>query len=400
MDTSIRVTMLGRFTIYGPGLVRPRIISLTGRSRRLWSLVAYLILHRDRGVPAEELIDLFWHDNEGANTMSTLQNNISRVRNALEELGLEGGKRLIYNNSGIYFWAPSHRTILDCEEFSEKAQEALHCQQRDQAIALALEAAQLYTADFLPENSSEGWCLGLGPNYRSQYMTLCRAAAEWMIEAKRYQEAADLCSRVIALEPVSEEFSALYMRALTRGGEPGKALAHYEKISGYFREVYGAAPTERMEEERQQAQRRQGGVIEPELVVNFLKSESHQEGAFQCENNVFREIANRHLRDMRRSGIPAQVVALQLNEGDLLQEQISLCMRQMEGVILQSLRAGDPFTRKGMNLFLVLLPGASDDNGKMVAQRILGRFRAEHPQSEARFAYQVMDLGRIGQGWE
>ena len=121
MDTTIRVTMLGKFTIYGPGLVRPRVISLSGRSKRLWTLVAYLILHRDRGVPAEELIDLFWHDNEGANPMSTLQNNISRARNALEELGLEDGKRLIFNNSGTYFWAPSLKTLLDCEAFDGKA---------------------------------------------------------------------------------------------------------------------------------------------------------------------------------------------------------------------------------------------------------------------------------------
>ena len=60
MDTTIRVTMLGKFTIFGPGLVRPRVISLNGRSKRLWTLVAYLILHRDRGVPAEELLDIFF----------------------------------------------------------------------------------------------------------------------------------------------------------------------------------------------------------------------------------------------------------------------------------------------------------------------------------------------------
>ena len=130
MDETIRVTMLGKFTIYGPGLVRPRVISLSGRSKRLWTLVAYLILHRDRGVPAEELIDLFWHDNEGANPMSTLQNNISRARNALEELGLEDGKRLIFNNSGTYFWAPSLKTRLDCEAFDAKARDAMSCGDR------------------------------------------------------------------------------------------------------------------------------------------------------------------------------------------------------------------------------------------------------------------------------
>ena len=78
VDTEIRVTMLGKFSIYGPGLVRPRVVSLTGRSKRRWTMIAYLILHRDRGVPAQELIETFWPGAEGLNPISTLQNNISR----------------------------------------------------------------------------------------------------------------------------------------------------------------------------------------------------------------------------------------------------------------------------------------------------------------------------------
>lgn len=400
MDATIRVTMLGKFTIYGPGLVRPRVISLSGRSKRLWTLVAYLILHRDRGVPAEELIDLFWHDNEGANPMSTLQNNISRARNALEELGLEDGKRLIFNNSGTYFWAPSLKTLLDCEAFDAKAREAMSCGDREQAIALAQEAAKLYTGDFLPENSGEGWCMGVGPTYRSQYMTLCRTAAEWLMEEKRYEEAARMCDSVIALEPVAEDFSVLYMRALTRGGKPELALSHYEKIRSYFREAFGASPTARLEAERLEAQKSQTGGVEPGQVVRFLKTESHQEGAFQCDNNVFREIVNRHLRDMRRSGIPAQILVIQLSGEGLSQEKLSVNMRRMDSVLQYSLRAGDPFTRKGMELFLALLPGASGDNGKTVADRIMAKYQTDYPKGGARFDIQILDLGHMGQEWD
>lgn len=218
MDTEIRVTMLEKFSIYGPGLVRPRVVSLTGRSKRLWTMIAYLILHRDRGVPAQELIETFWPGVEGLNPMSTLQNNISRARNALEELGLEDGKRLIHNNSGTYFWAPDRRTVVDCEEFAKAAKEAQDCSDPAQSLEKALAAAKLYTAEFLPESNGEGWCMGLAPRYRGAYMDLCRNAAEWLTAAGRYQEAASLCADVIALEPVDEDFSTLYMHALTLGG--------------------------------------------------------------------------------------------------------------------------------------------------------------------------------------
>ena len=100
MESAIYVTMLGKFAIDGPGLPRPRVVSLSSRARRLWMLTVYLMLHRDRGVPAQELMDWLWPQAQGANQMTTLQNNISRARSALEELGLEDGRRLICNNAG------------------------------------------------------------------------------------------------------------------------------------------------------------------------------------------------------------------------------------------------------------------------------------------------------------
>ena len=88
----IRATMLGRFSLQQTGMKEPRMVSLAGRSGRLWTLVAYLILHRDRGIPAQELIDLLWPDGSGSNPASTLQNNASRARNAMATLGFSDTK--------------------------------------------------------------------------------------------------------------------------------------------------------------------------------------------------------------------------------------------------------------------------------------------------------------------
>ena len=56
----VDVTMFGKFTLKQEGMEVPHAVSLTGRSRRLWTLTAYLILNRNRGVSAQELIDLLW----------------------------------------------------------------------------------------------------------------------------------------------------------------------------------------------------------------------------------------------------------------------------------------------------------------------------------------------------
>lgn len=76
----IDVTMFGKFTLKQEGMEVPHTVSLTGRSRRLWTLTAYLILNRNRGVSAQELIDLLWPEAENDNPLSTLQNNVSRAK--------------------------------------------------------------------------------------------------------------------------------------------------------------------------------------------------------------------------------------------------------------------------------------------------------------------------------
>lgn len=68
----IDVTMFGKFTLKQEGMEAPHAVSLTGRSRRLWTLTAYLILNRNRGVSAQELIDLLWPEAENDNPLSTL----------------------------------------------------------------------------------------------------------------------------------------------------------------------------------------------------------------------------------------------------------------------------------------------------------------------------------------
>ena len=98
--------MLGRFSLQQTGMKEPRMVSLAGRSGRLWTLVAYLILHRDRGIPAQELIDLLWPDGSGSNPASTLQNNASRARNAMATLGFSDTKGMIRYENGLYRWVP------------------------------------------------------------------------------------------------------------------------------------------------------------------------------------------------------------------------------------------------------------------------------------------------------
>lgn len=396
MENAIKVTMLGEYTFWEAGMARPCVVSLTGRSRRLWMLVAYLIMHRDRGVPAQELIDLFWPDAEGANPMSTLQNNISRARSALAELGLADAKRLIVCENGLYRWAPHRETTLDSDVFEQRARHALEQEIPQSGLPPALEAAALYCGDFLPECSMEFWCAGVNTYYRSLYLSLCRKAVAWLMEENRTVEAERLCSDVLRLDSAAEEFSVYLMRALILNKNPKKALEHYEYICQMYREYYGVVPGPEIEAEKAEAVRVLYGQETDERELGaFLSVADEESGAFFCENNVFREIVKRQLRELRRSQTQAQILMVRLNRDDLSPERRIVFMKQLENTLTAALRAGDPFTKIGFNRYMVLLSGATYENAEMVVQRILDRLRRDYRRPAQDYSVRIADLEHI-----
>lgn len=396
MAKSIRVTMLGKFTLCESPSEQPKAVSLTGRSRRLWTLVAYLILHRDRGVSAQELIDLLWPEANSGNPMSTLQNNISRARAALEELGLSDPKHLIFNDAGLYRWAPDRESWLDFEEFQSLAQKALAAQSGEEGIRLAWRAIELYTGDFLPESAMENWCININTYYRSLYIRVCRQAVQWLFEMNRLPEVEQVCSQVIRLDPAAEEFSVYLMRSLIRNRNPEKALEHYEYIRQLYRDTYGVAPSEELEMVKSAAVReRYGAETEAAKIGDFLFRSDQDEGAFGCDNNVFREIVKLRLRDMRRTAAPAQLAIIRLKNEEIPMEKRTVYMRQLESTLHSALRSGDPYTRLGSSQLLVLLNGATTENGYRVIERVMDRLRKEYPRSGASYSSEVLDLSDL-----
>lgn len=150
------------------------------------------------------------------------------------------------------------------------------------------------------------------------------------------------------------------------------------------------APSAELALEKEDAQRAQAGTDgDSRLLKALVGGEQTESGAMLCDNTVFREFVRRQLRDLRRGG-EAQMLSFRLDEADPLKR--AQAMDRMENTLRQSLRGGDPFTRGGNELFLLLLPGANRENGEMVANRILTRYSRDLPADLAPFAYQVMDL--------
>lgn len=266
----------------------------------------------------------------------------------------------------------------------------------EKSVALAQEAVALYTGDFLTESAAEFWCINLNTYYRSLYTRLCRAAVDRLLKLGRVTDAEKLCTGVIRLDPAAEEFSVFLMQALIKNKNPKKALEHYDYIASLYREVYGVSPSAELEAQKALAvQELYGSETSEDDIHTFLLEKEQEPGAFCCDNNVFREIVNLQVREMRRNDTPAALMIMRLANRSVDPEKRAVYMKQMEATLLNELRAGDPFTKVGANQFWVLLPGATGENGGLVSRRVFNRFQKEYPKSGAAYTFKSLDLRHI-----
>ena len=119
-QNSIFVRTLGAFSLslqnFEDGTFEEEPINIAGRGRRIWMLIAYLVIHRDRDVPINELFEVLWNESQKrANPLKTLQHNVSRARDALANVGLPNARELIVAHAGAYRWNPQRATLVDLD---------------------------------------------------------------------------------------------------------------------------------------------------------------------------------------------------------------------------------------------------------------------------------------------
>ena len=169
---TLQVQMLGQFTLrYGD-----RTISDSDdRSRRVWSLLAYMIYNHGRSFAQEELIHLYWSNGEkSADPGNALKSIFHRIRTALDKLQPGLGRLLIRRKAGRYFWNNVIPLSLDIEDFEAHFHAAEAAEDDDVRLAEYQAALALYAGDPLPRMTDEIWTIPIVAYYHSLYT---RAAA-------------------------------------------------------------------------------------------------------------------------------------------------------------------------------------------------------------------------------
>ena len=215
----MRITICGRLRVEADGGVVEEE-SLPGRlGRRLW---VYLVLNRRRPVGRGELEAALWGEDAPEAADASLNALASRLRSTIGHISRDVELRA---SAGTYSLALPVDVFVD----RERAWSAIHHVQalrrqgdHADAWAEAVIASEIAARGLLPGEDG-AWIEAERRTLHDIELQALEAIGQAEIEHRRAEEAERVGRRLIAADPLRESGYRLMMRAVTAGGDSGRA---------------------------------------------------------------------------------------------------------------------------------------------------------------------------------
>lgn len=366
---------------------REKYTAVSGKvGKKTLSFLQYLIINHSRNITAEELIEVFWEENNSSNPANALRNMLFKIRSLLREM-FPGQDDLLQTHQGCYAWNSAVEIVLDAEQFERICLEARR-NPGEEGIGMLRRAAAIYQGDFLPGNDSE-WAKTQRQYYRTLFLDACKVLLPVLEEKEEWLEIVGICSQAYQINFGMEEFTAYQMRAFIAMGQSEQAIEKYEIFSRQMMKEFGMPPTERIEQIYTLALglRKENRGDDGE-IFKLVCDESDQECAFFCSFGIFRSIVALEKRHLVRSGRSSTLVIVSLGK-----ETASVTdVRRLEHTLLESLRTGDPVARLEAGSYILMLTGADEENAQIVISRLDCAFHKTYRHSSAQLSFKISQL--------
>jgi len=305
------------FRLLGPLEVShgDRSLRLGGPKQR--TVLAHLLLHANRLVTVERLIDALWGDEPPESARNTLQTYIKHLRKLI------GGERIEHMSSGYLLRADPHELdVLRFEALVEEARGSAATDVPGAAKGLR-EALGVWRGPALDDLAQQ-------PSLRHQISRLEEmrvGAIEDRISADlalgRHHDLVPELETLIGQHPYRERSWGHLMTALYRSGRQGDALAAYQRAREVLRDELGIDPSPELQHLHEQILRQDPALeLGGEVLRGYRLLEPLGEGAFGAVHRAFqpgvgREVAVKvihprlanDLEFIRRFDVEAQLVA-------------------------------------------------------------------------------------------
>lgn len=389
----IHIQTLGQFSV---SIGENSINNSANQARKPWSILEYLIIFRNRDIPAGELIDLIWSEGQGANPAGALKTLVFRSRKLLEPLGIPTHS-LIIQRRGSYAWNPEYQTEVDADEFEQLCrQAAAEDIGGDEQLALYLQALALYQGDFLPKSSWDPWVIPISAYYHSLYLQAVHKTLTLLTPSGDWGRMIGLCEKAVRIEPFDEDIHYALIYALYNAGEQNLALEHYKQTIDLFYNEFSITPSERLKDLYKIIRDEEHGVTtDLSIIQESMQEQQRMAGAYYCEYSVFKDIYQLEQRAIERTGdsIYLCLLTVRMAGGELPRTAVMVrAMQSLGKAISGSLRRGDVYARYSVAQYIVLLPTASYEDGCSAMKRIALNFKKEYTRKDLVIDYSLQSI--------
>lgn len=389
----LHVDMFGDFVIYVDGAEAFRY---EGRTRKLWNLLQYFLINRNRKIPQAELFSIAHLRGNSVQQENSLKNLIYRLRHMLEESNLPKVEYIICEKS-VYSWNPDVIVILDCEILEQEYRTACEdTQNQEKQLVHYMAAIEQYRGNFLPQSQDEEWIKELSQKYHAIFCECMKKTYHILQEKKNLDCMEDFCRHAVKMNPEGEEEICLYIELLMYKNQCREAMELYTAFSKRLLKEHDCVPSPKAEELYHKIIQRLNHVqTDINIVESDLKKANIGYGPYYCQYEIF--------KNMYRllSGVISKDNSLYLLLFTIVDAQGKLPgvkllhagMRFLQLAIGKTLNCGDVYAQYNATQYVVMLRSDTEENTKILAERILNNYSQLYPNKKvvANVAYQSLN---------
>jgi predicted ATPase/DNA-binding SARP family transcriptional activator len=234
----VQFRLLGPLQIVVDG--EPRSLSSPGEK----AVLALLLLAAGRVLTRETLVDALWGNDPPANPANALQGRVSRLRHALEGIGVPG---TLVAAQGPGYSATVDREQVDAHRFARLVQQArASAGSGTTASRLYTEALELWRGPALADFSVEPWAAGEATRLEELRLAAIEERIDLDLNSGRHADLVDELETLATANPLRERLHAQLMLALYRSGRQADALAAFRRLQGTLDDELGLDPSEEL----------------------------------------------------------------------------------------------------------------------------------------------------------
>ncbi|MBR0040647.1 MAG: hypothetical protein IJP64_04645 [Oscillospiraceae bacterium] len=384
--------MLGGFSVLWNG----KLVAggSKGSESQMSDLLQILLHDREHGVTRDRLEELLFEDRDMSNVHHALQSVIYNTKKKLQKAGLPD-LNYIEQRRGVFFWTEKLEIVEDAAEFERLFNEAEATEDRDEKLALYMDAAHWYNGEFLPSKTAVIWVSQEARRLKGMFCRCVENAAEILRENEDYFQLEELGMIASGIDPLAD-WESLTMEALVSLGRYEEARKLYDDTVQYYFNEQGLRPSQKMMDQfsRLGAEESRQFAALDSIQADLTGQDDRSPGGYYCNYAVFTGVYRMLERMLERGGQSVYLMLCTvvdgkgnpLKEGKMLDE----LTRRMGDAVRHSIRRGDAMCQYGRGQFLALLINTTRENCAVVQKRINEHFIVGRQRS--RIEYYVSSM--------